>query len=148
MASLNKVFLMGNLTRDPELRYAPSGTPVASFGLATNRLYTAPNGEKKEEVCFVNVVVWRSQAENCSQYLNKGSLCLVEGRLIYRTWEQEKVKRSTLEVRADRVQFLGKRQEPSQTLEVEEEERVPSKGEGEPYAESLPEPSKEGEVPF
>lgn len=108
MASFNRVILLGNLTRDPELRYIPSGTPVASFGLAINRTYTTQAGDKKEEVCFVNIIIWGKQAENCNQYLSKGSLVLVEGRLTYRTWEQEGQKRSTLEVRADRVQFLGK----------------------------------------
>lgn len=108
MASLNKVLLLGNLTRNPELRYVPSGTAVASFGLAVNRTYTTQTGEKKDEVCFVNIVVWGKQAENCNQYLNKGSQVLIEGRLTYRVWEQEGQKRNTLEVRADRVQFLGK----------------------------------------
>jgi len=107
MANLNRVFLIGNLTRDPELRYIPSGTPVASFGLAINTSIGRPNGEPKEEVCFVRVVVWGKQAESCKQYLTKGRLVCVEGRLIYRSWEQEGKTRSTLEVRADRVQFLG-----------------------------------------
>lgn len=147
MASFNKVFLMGNLTRDPELRYVPSGTAVATFGLATNRVYTTASGEKKEEVCFVTVVVWGKQAENCSQYLSKGSLCLVEGRLVYRTWEQEGAKRSTLEVRADRVQFLGKQKGAiPQTLEATEREEEPPAEE--PLAEPLSETSKTDEVPF
>lgn len=107
MASLNKVFLIGNLTRDPELRYIPSGTAVASFGMAINMQYTNPAGERKEETCFVRVVVWGKQAENVTQYLSKGRLVFVEGRLVYRSWEAEGKTRSTLEVRADRVQFLG-----------------------------------------
>ena len=109
MANLNKVFLIGNLTRPVELRYAPSGTAVASFGLATNRNFTTQAGEKKQETCFVRVVVWGRQAETCNQYLTKGSAVFVEGRLIYRTWDgKDGQKKSTLEVRADRVQFLGK----------------------------------------
>ena len=72
MASLNRVFLIGNLTRDPELRYSPSGTAVASFGMAINRNYTTQSGEKKEETCFVRIVVFGKQAESCSQYLHKG----------------------------------------------------------------------------
>ena len=108
MASLNRVFLMGNLTRDPELRYIPSGTAVASFGLAVNTSYTTPNGEKKEDVCFARIVVWGKQAENCAQYLAKGRPVFVEGRLIYRSWEKDGQTRTTLEVRADRVQFLGR----------------------------------------
>ncbi|MBI4436327.1 MAG: single-stranded DNA-binding protein [Candidatus Omnitrophica bacterium] len=135
MASLNKVFLMGNLTRDPELRYVPSGTAVASFGLAMNRTYTTQTGEKKEEVCFVTVVVWGKQAESCSQYLNKGSQVLVEGRLSSRSWEQEGQKRSVLEVRAERVQFLGRQKAGTvEGLKEEAEEEVttesPSKGGG------------------
>lgn len=108
MADLNKVFLIGNLTRDPELRYVPSGAAVTNFSLATNRSFITQSGEKKEEVCFVRIIVWGKQAESCGQYLNKGSLVFVEGRLMYRTWESNGQKRSTLEVRADRVQFLGK----------------------------------------
>lgn len=107
MANLNKVFLMGNLTRDPELRYVPSGAPVATFGLAVNRRYVTQHGDKKDEVCFVRVVVFGKQAESCSQHLNKGRLVFIEGRLQYRSWEQEGQKRSTLDVVADRVQFLG-----------------------------------------
>jgi len=107
MANLNKVFLMGNLTRDPELRYVPSGAPVTTFGLAVNRRYVTQHGEKKDEVCFVRVVVFGKQAESCSQHLSKGRLVFVEGRLQYRSWEQDGQKRSTLDIVADRVQFLG-----------------------------------------
>jgi len=107
MAGLNRVFLMGNLTRDPELRYVPSGAPVATFGLAVSRRYVTQQGEKKDEVCFVRVVVFGKQAESCSQHLSKGRLVFIEGRLQYRSWEQEGQKRSSLDVVADRVQFLG-----------------------------------------
>ena len=107
MANLNKVFLMGNLTRDPELRYVPSGAPVATFGLAVNRRYVTQHGEKKDEVCFVRIVVFGKQAESCSQHLSKGRLVFIEGRLQYRSWEQDGQKRSMLDVIADRVQFLG-----------------------------------------
>ncbi|MDP3791200.1 MAG: single-stranded DNA-binding protein [Candidatus Omnitrophota bacterium] len=107
MASLNKVFIMGNLTRDPELRYVPSGTAVASFTIAINRVYTSQAGEKKEEVSFVRVVVWGRRAEVCGEYLSKGSPVFVEGRLQSRSWEsQDGQKRSTIEVIADNVQFL------------------------------------------
>jgi len=108
MANLNKVLLIGNLTRDPELRYIPSGAAVSSLGLAVNRNYLTQTGEKKQEVCFVRVVVWGRQAETCNQYLTKGSPVFVEGRLQYRAWESEGQKRSTIEVKADRVQFLGR----------------------------------------
>jgi single-strand DNA-binding protein len=111
MATMNRVFLMGNLTKDPELRYTPSGTPVANLRLAVNNTFKDQNGQKKEDVCFVTVVVWSKQAELCNQYLKKGRPVLIEGRLIYRSWEQEGKTRSTIEVRADRVQFMGRRDE-------------------------------------
>jgi len=109
MANLNKVFLIGNLTRDPELRYVPSGTAVANFGLATNRVYTTSSGEKKQETCFVRIVVWGKMAEVCGEYLSKGSPVFIEGRLQYRAWDSPNgEKRSMLEVQAERVQFLGR----------------------------------------
>lgn len=108
MAFYNKVILMGNLTRDPVLKYLPSGTPVANFGLAINRRYTdRESGEKREEVCFVDVDTFGAQAENCNQYLNKGKSVLVEGRLRYHTWETEDgQRRSKLSVTANNVQFM------------------------------------------
>ena len=106
-ASLNKVLLIGNLTRDPELRYVPSGTAVATFTIAVNRVYTSQAGEKKEEVSFIRIVVWGRRAEVCGEYLSKGSPVFVEGRLQSRSWEgQDGQKRSTTEVIADNVQFL------------------------------------------
>ncbi len=106
-ASFNKVLLMGNLTRDPELRYVPSGTAVATFTIAVNRVYTSQAGEKKEEVSFIKIVVWGRRAEVCGEYLSKGSPVFVEGRLQSRNWEgQDGQKRSTTEVIADNVQFL------------------------------------------
>ena len=107
MVSLNRVLLIGNLTKDPELRYTPSGTPVANLRLAVNSSFKDQSGQRKEETCFVTIVVWSRQAELCQQYLKKGRLIFVEGRLLYRTWEAEGKTRSTMEVRADRVQFLG-----------------------------------------
>ena len=107
MASLNKVFLIGNLTRDPELRYTPNGKAVVNFGIAVNRRFTDSSGEKREETCFVRVVVFGKQAESCNQYLTKGRLVFVEGRLQYRSWETNGEKRSSLDVIAERVQFLG-----------------------------------------
>ena len=107
-ASLNKVFLIGNLTRDPELRYVPSGQAVATFTVAVNRTYNAQSGEKKEEVSFIRVVVWARRAEVCNEYLKKGSPVFVEGRLQSRSWEgQDGSKRSTIEVVANNVQFLS-----------------------------------------
>lgn len=110
-ASLNKVLLMGNLTRDPELRYLPSGQPVTSFSLAMNRTFNSQTGEKKEEVTYVRVVVWAKLAEICNEYLKKGSPVFVEGRLQSRSWEaQDGSKRSTIEVVAQNVQFLPRGQ--------------------------------------
>ena len=109
MANLNKVFMIGNLTRDPELRYIPSGTAVATFTVASNRVYTSAAGEKKEEACFVRVVSWARQAELCGEYLSKGSPVFVEGRLQSRSWETpDGQKRSTIEVVAQNIQFLGR----------------------------------------
>ena len=106
-ANLNKVLLIGNLTRDPELRYIPSGSAVATFTVAVNRVYKDQAGEKKEQVSFIRVVVWGRRAEVCGEYLSKGSPVFVEGRLQSREWEtQEGQKRSTVEVVADNIQFL------------------------------------------
>ena len=108
MGSFNKVILMGNLTRDPDLRYTPSGAPVCNFDLAMNRSYTTQAGERKDEVCFMTIVVWGKQAESCGQYLAKGRQALVEGHLQQRSWETpEGQKRTKIEVVAERVQFLG-----------------------------------------
>ena len=108
MASYNKVLLLGNLTKDPELRYTPSGAAVANLRLAVNRRYRDKNQELKEEVCFITAVVWNKQAETCNQYLHKGSSVFVEGRLQSRSWEDNTgAKRNVIEVRAERVQFLG-----------------------------------------
>lgn len=107
MASFNKVLLMGNLTRDPELRYTPSGAAVASFSVAVNRVYKLPSGEKKEEVSFIRIVVWGRMAETCGEYLKKGSPVFVEGRLQSRSWDTpDGQKRSVVEVVALNVQFL------------------------------------------
>jgi single-strand DNA-binding protein len=108
MSNYNKVLLMGNLTKDPELRYTPQGAAVANLRLAVNRRYRDKNQELKEEVCFITAVVWNKQAETCNQYLHKGSSVFVEGRLQSRSWEDNSgAKRNVIEVRAERVQFLG-----------------------------------------
>jgi single-strand DNA-binding protein len=110
MASINRVFLMGNLTRDPELRYTPGGSAVTEIGLAVNRRYKAQSGEMQEETTFVDITVWGRQAENVNQYLSKGRPVFVEGRLQLDSWEtQDGQKRSKLKVVADNVQFLGSR---------------------------------------
>ncbi len=109
MASLNKVFLIGNLTRDPELRYTPGGMAVCDLGLATTRRFTV-NNQEREETCFVDITVWGKVGENCKNFLEKGSPVMVEGRLQLDQWEdQSGVKRSKLRVVAESVQFLGAR---------------------------------------
>lgn len=121
MASLNRVFLIGNLTRDPELRYIPSGTAVTTFTVASNRVYVNQAGEKKEEACFIRVVVWGRRAEVCGEFLSKGSPVFIEGRLQSRSWEdQSGQKRSTIEVVANNVQFLGKGKGAPPELEGQE----------------------------
>ena len=136
--NLNKVFILGRLTADPQLRNIPSGQQVASFSLATNRVWTDKTGQKKEEAEFHNIVVWGRQAEIASKFLTKGSLALVEGRLQTRSWEgKDGQPRKTTEIIADRIQLgprpMGGRQqspagkdvpamEPSiPTIEVDEE---------------------------
>lgn len=107
MATLNKVFLIGNLTRDPELRYIPSGSAVATFTIGVNRVYKTQTGEKKEQASFIRIVVWGRRAEVCGEYLVKGSPVFVEGRLQSRDWQaQDGQKRNTIEVIADNIQFL------------------------------------------
>jgi len=113
MASYNKVILMGNLTRDPELKYLPSGMGVANFGLAVNRTYTdRQSGEKKDEVCFVDLEAWGKTAETMNEYLQKGKAVLVEGRLRHRTWETDDgQRRSKHEVVVDQFRFVDSRQD-------------------------------------
>ena len=122
MASFNKIILLGNLTRDPELRYAPSGTPVASFGLAVNTPRPGPSGterggqgsppERRDDVCFVDVVAFGRQAETASEYLRKGRAALIEGRLQWRSWAgQDGQKRSKHDVIAERIHFMPRGRE-------------------------------------
>jgi single-strand DNA-binding protein len=112
MASFNKVVLVGNLTRDPELRYTPKGTAIAKIGLAVNRVWTNEAGEKKEEVTFVDVDVFGRTAENVGQYMRKGRPILIEGRLKLDQWDDKQTgqKKSKLGVVAETVQFLGSAQ--------------------------------------
>jgi len=109
MASFNKVILVGNLTRDPELRYTPKGMAIAKIGLAVNRNWTSESGEKKEEVTFVDVDIFGRTAENVAQYMKKGRPILIEGRLRLDQWDDKQTgqKRSRLGVVAETVQFLG-----------------------------------------
>lgn len=127
MASFNKVLLIGNLTRDPELRYTPQGVAVVNLRLAVNRKFRDRNQEMKEEVCFITAVAWDKQAETCNQYLHKGSPLLVEGRLLSRSWEDNTgQKRNVIEVRAERVQFLGKAPAKAETSQEASQQEAPS----------------------
>jgi single-strand DNA-binding protein len=107
MPNFNRVILMGNLTADPEVRYAPSGNPVADMRMAVNRRWRGQDGQDHEETCFVSVAAWGRQAEICQQYLAKGSPLFVEGRLKYDQWERDGQKFSKLSVVAERVQLMG-----------------------------------------
>jgi single-strand DNA-binding protein len=110
MANLNKVFLLGNLTRDPELKHCNNGTSVCNFSIAVNRSYKGGDGDYKKEVSFFNIVVWGTSGENCSKYLTKGKAVLVEGRLSNRSYETSAgEKRHVTEIVADNCQFLSGR---------------------------------------
>ncbi|MFQ6067369.1 MAG: single-stranded DNA-binding protein [bacterium] len=125
MASLNRVILIGNLTRDPELRYTPDGTPVASFTIAVNRPFTTREGEREAD--FIPIVVWRKRAETCSEYLAKGSQVAVDGRLQIRSYEdKDGIKRRVAEVVAWRVEFLQrlKKQPPPEIPEEVVENQI------------------------
>lgn len=113
MATLNTVLLMGNLTRDPEIRYTTGGAAVCNFGMAMNSRYTTAQGETREEVCFVDVEVWGKQAEALQRYKRKGETVFVEGRLKTDSWQDRETnqKRTRLSVRAERVQFIGSARE-------------------------------------
>lgn len=113
MASYNRVILLGNLTRDPELKFLPNGTSVANFGIAMSERYTdRQSGEQKENVCFVDVEAWGRQAEVVNEYLTKGSPIFIEGSLKFDSWEAEDgSKRNKLRVRAFRIQLIGGRRD-------------------------------------
>ena len=109
MVSLNRVMLIGNVGTDPEMRFTPSGNPVTSFRVATSRVYTTSEGERKQETEWFTVVAWKKQAESCNQFLTKGQRVYVEGSLRTRTWEgQDGQKRTRVEVIANRVLFLDR----------------------------------------
>ena len=112
MASFNKVMLMGNLTRDPEIKYTPKGTAIADIGLAVNRNYTTESGEKREEVTFVDVTLWGRVAEIVGEYCKKGRPLFVEGRLQLDSWDDKATgqKRSKLKVVGENIQLLGARE--------------------------------------
>ena len=129
MASLNKIFLMGNLTRDPELRYTQNGKALASFGIAVSRNWTSPEGEKKEDVCFVDVSMFGKRAEIISEYFSKGSPIFIEGRFQFRQWEtQEGQKRNALSVVAEDFQFIGQTKKRSGPSDASRTDKGPASG--------------------
>ncbi len=147
--NLNKVFLIGRLTADPQLRNAPSGQAVTSFGVATNRVWTDKSGARQEETEFHNIVVWGRQAEIVTQFLTKGSMVLIEGRLRTRSWQDKSgQERRTTEIIAERVQFgprpqggaKGGRQTAAENQEIKTEEVPTVDLEGEE--------AKAGDLPF
>ncbi len=135
---LNRVFLIGNLTRDPELRYTPNNTAVADMGLAVNRTYRDQSGETQEDTTFVDVTAWGRQAENCSQYLAKGSPVFVEGRLTFESWENnEGQRRSKLKVTAQRIDFLGSGQQAEGAEGAQEPQGAQPPGAGQDSPEEI-----------
>jgi single-strand DNA-binding protein len=142
MANLNRVLLIGNLTRDPELRYTPKGTAVTEIGLAVNRIYSGEDGEKKEETTFVDVTLWARQAEIAGQYLRKGRPVFIEGRLQLDTWDDKQTgqKRSRLRVVAENLQLLGSRQESEGSSSFSSSSPAPRRGPSAPAPPPKPEP--------
>jgi single-strand DNA-binding protein len=131
MLSLNKAMIIGNVGTEPEMRFTPNGNPVTSFSVATNRVYTTPDGERRQETEWFSVVTWNRLAENCNQFLTKGQRVYAEGRLHTRTWEgQDGQKHSRLEIIANRVIFLDKRAAVPFSEERAEEGEVGEGGEG------------------
>ena len=150
MANFNKVILMGNLTRDPELRFTTKGTAVARIGLAINRVYTTEAGEKKEEVTYVDVDAFARQAEVIGQYFKKGRPILIEGRLKYDTWEdkQTKQKRSKLSVVLESFQFIDSGTRGSDEAVLSTPPNKPAPGSQPPPATADEPPPPEDDVPF
>lgn len=163
MASLNKVMLIGNLTRDPEIKYTPKGMAIAELGLACNRRYTVEaTGEKREEVTFIDVTLWGRQAELAKEYLTKGRPVYIEGRLQLDTWDDKATgqKRSKLKVTGETMQFLGGRNEGGGDggesrggggggEEYEQRPRAPAASAPKPRpAPSKPDPDEDDDIPF
>lgn len=146
MASFNKVILMGNLTRDPELSYTPQGAAVCKLGLAVNNSYLTASGERKEDPLFIDIVVWKKQAENCATFLKKGSSALIEGRLQIDKWEKDGQKHSKAKVVANRVQFIGAKPKGDGVGgEEATREEMPSKGAPQ---DELSDAGVEDDIPF
>lgn len=124
--SLNKVMLIGNLTRDPEMRYTPQGTAVCTFGIATNRSWTTDTGEKKDEADFHNIVAWNKLAEICAQLLKKGRKVYVEGRLQTRSWQaQDGTQKQRTEIVINDMVILDKKEDGGEPIDIPEPEIAP-----------------------
>ena len=146
MASFNKVILMGNLTRDPELSYTSQGAAVCKLGLAVNRSYVTASGEKKEDPLFIDIVVWKKQGENCATFLKKGRSILIEGELRLDKWEKDGQKHTRMKVIANRVQFIGAKPKGDGVGGEEmAREEMPSK---EASPDELPDTGAEDDIPF
>ncbi len=150
MASYNRVILMGNLTRDPELQYLPSGTAVARIGLAVNRVYNdRQSGERKEEVCFVDLDAFGRTAEVINEYCQKGSPLLVEGRLRFQSWETDDgQRRSKHSVLVDRFQFVGGRQDGDGGGAYDQAAPAPAAAAPEFSGEQGPPATTDDDIPF
>ena len=153
MASFNKVILLGNLTRDPEVRYTPKGSAVCDLGVAVNRVYTTDSGEKREEATFVDVTFWGRTAEVAGEYLKKGRPIFIEGRLQLDSWEdkQSGQKRSKLKVIGETMQLLGGRAAAGAAGDESEEDRQSrssGKASSPPPKSSAPAESDDDEIPF
>ena len=153
MASFNKVILLGNLTRDPEVRYTPKGSAVCDLGIAINRSYTLDSGEKREEVTFVDVVLWARLAEIAGEYLKKGRPVFIEGRLQLDTWDdkQSGQKRTKLRVVGETMQLLGSRPAATAAADAGESERPARSAEKSPSPppkSSAPAEPDGDEIPF
>lgn len=155
MASFNKVILLGNLTRDPEVRYTPKGSAVCDLGIAVNRVYTTDSGEKREEVTYVDVVLWARLAEIAGEYLKKGRPVFIEGRLQMDTWDDKQTgqKRTKLRVVGETMQLLGSRpagttSAPAEASEEDTQARSSGKSSAPPPKPAAPAEPDDDEIPF
>jgi single-strand DNA-binding protein len=153
MASLNKVMIIGNLTRDPEIKYTPKGTAIAEIGLAVNRNYTTESGEKREEVTFIDVTLWGRTAEIVGEYCKKGRPLFVEGRLQLDSWDDKQTgqKRSKLKVVGDNIQLLGGGKDTGEQHEERKEQARPPAKEPPPQRKPPQDPDLDGDdssIPF
>ncbi len=150
MANVNKVILIGNLTRDPEIKYTPKGTAVAELGLAINRVYTPEGGEKREETTFIDVTLWGRQAEVVNEYAKKGRPIYIEGRLQLDTWEDKTSgqKRSKLKVVGENIQLLGSRDGGGRGGDEDAPPSRPRSSGGAPPASRPPAEPEDDDIPF